>query len=228
MSSVERRLKLLQQRPNRNFESLCFGFCRQISSKMLPDAVIPIIIVFALHSDRWDPEHIGSKLTISGINGDIITTKAEGYQSAYGSNNVSSGRHLWTLKILKFVHNSLKGDAWWRLTVGVVDASKESPTELYFSLNRYEFVCVAYITRTDSDLQSQLGLNSDNKYGRVCKEDDIIGIDLDMDRKTLSFLINGENQGVAFKDVDAQKEFKLAVSLTGKGTCLQLVSYEEL
>ena len=52
----------------------------------------------------------------------------------------------------------------------------------------------------------------------------VIGV-LDFNEKTLPFGINRKHYGVAFDNIESD-EYRIAVTLTGIGTSLQLMAYE--
>ena len=59
-------------------------------------------------------------------------------------------------------------------------------------------------------------------YGSSFKAGDKILVRLDMQSKTLSFSLNGQDQGVAFKDLAVHGQYRLAVALNVKQQTIQL------
>ena len=102
----------------------------------------------------------------------------------------------------------------------------------YYSFGAYEFVanCNKYYYNQNhpdkskkKNMVSVLG-SPEKPYGKVCDTGSIIDIYLDLDKKTLSYHIDGKDYGVAFEDVK-EGTYRLAVTLTGKGTTVQILSY---
>ena len=116
--------------------------------------------------------------------------------------------------------------------VGVVVASKAGNVGTYFGKRlhdmtpcaSFEYVCIAYDSG-GGPLKSLAGIRF-KKYGTVCKEGDVVGMDLDLNKGTLAFTVNGQDQGVAFEDIATDQEYRLAVSLTGNGNTMQIISYQ--
>ena len=230
LTRVLAQMKQVQQRCKADDDLLCAGYARISSGKMdIPMVIIHFVLAFFVIFEQWDPEWKGKEVDIQGSNHDIITTKKDGYSSVLCQNVVNQGKHQWTIKILKFVANKLGGQAWWRLVIGIVNIKTfdKHSLESYFSLNAYEFACNSNIYNGGYDkiFKSILGTESSNEYGQLCGTGDIIDIYLDFDKRTLSFGINNTNYGVAFEKI-AEGDYRLAVSLTGIGTSLQLISYE--
>jgi len=48
-------------------------------------------------------------------------------------------------------------------------------------------------------------------YGRGASQGDVIGVRLDLDKKTLEFYINGQSQGIAFRDVQGPVRPSLSI-----------------
>ena len=73
------------------------------------------------------------------------------------------------------------------------------------------------------DVKSRIRGSKD--YGQVCSTGDIIDVYLDFNERTLSFSINNKDYGVAFDNIKTG-DYRFGVTLTGKGTSLQLIAYE--
>lgn len=143
--------------------------------------------------------------------------------------------HHWKLKLLKFVPNTKAGQAWCRLMIGIFNADLAiTRCDTFFSFGEYEYIwnCDRHYGRGDdiiSVLGSEIYHRQETKklYGDVAKTGDVIDIYVDCEKRTVSFSINDIDYGVAFKDVK-QGKYRLAVCLTGIGTSIQILSYDEI
>ena len=224
MQSVQKQCKL-------GNKLLCAGYSRIYSEKTdIPMDIIYFIVAFFVIFEQWDPEWKGKQVDIEEFNHDIITTRKDGYSSVLCRNIVNKGKHHWTVKILKFVPNKYGGAAWWRLVIGIVNMNtfSRSALESFFSLNEYEFACNSSSYPDYDQIKGKAHLNAvdSKRYGLVCVTGDIIDVYLDFDERTLSFGINDTKYGVAFSKIK-EGNYRLAVTLTGIGTSLQLLSYYE-
>ncbi|KAI8906728.1 hypothetical protein EDD86DRAFT_192583 [Gorgonomyces haynaldii] len=57
---------------------------------------------------------------------------------------------------------------------------------------------------------------SNNEYGSVWKSGDAVVCLLDLDQRTISFMLNGRHLGIAFTDVDSSKQWFPAASFTNE------------
>ena len=66
------------------------------------------------------------------------------------------------------------------------------------------------------------------QYGQDFRtENSVIEMCLDLNKGTLSYIINGTNYGVAHDDIDTNKEYKLFITISGYGTTFEIVSYDQ-
>merc|ERR1711994_230786 len=103
--------------------------------------------------------------------------------------------------------------------IGVIDRADLSqlvPTNSYFADESHsECTAYAFYTYDGSLLSTLSGSNSKRKsYGLPWTGEDAITMTLDLTDQsgTLSFRINGQDQGIAFCDIDVSKQYILSVS----------------
>merc|ERR1712228_107627 len=67
-------------------------------------------------------------------------------------------------------------------------------------------------------------------YGCKCSRMDKIEMILDLNRKQLSFIVNNMKQGVAYNDIEQNKnvKYKLSICLKAKGAAIALTNYQEI
>ena len=69
------------------------------------------------------------------------------------------------------------------------------------------------------------------KYGQfICSENTIISMYLDLNKRDLSFAINGEDQGVAFHEIKQKKDLKyrFMAQIAYEGCSVEIVNFEEM
>ena len=211
-------------------ELFCQAYARLYSeNKHIPEDIIHFLIMCYRLFEEWAFDCKGkyislSKSSIMYFNDICECQSMDGYQSVFGINKVNKGYHHWTLKLLNLIINpeKIKVETSWRIIVGIFDASS--------SYNGYQFVWNCAKKNENDTIDTVYGLGKDlqqnkyNQYGAIGKTGHIIDIYLDFNKQTLSFGINGKNYGVAFSEIP-QKTYRLAITLTGKGTSMQIVSY---
>ena len=64
-------------------------------------------------------------------------------------------------------------------------------------------------------------------YGKCCKMNDRTSMTLDLKERTISLAVNGEDQGIAFRDIPKSKniKYRLFVSLHGKNDSVEISNY---
>ena len=64
-------------------------------------------------------------------------------------------------------------------------------------------------------------------YGRKCKQGEVIEMKLDLNKQQLSYSINGDDQGIAFEQIE-KCEYIACLSTHQKNNCIQLLSYKSI
>jgi len=120
--------------------------------------------------------------------------RSNSWQSICGAEFVSSGQHSWSIKIHANVSN-------W-LFIGVADKRwtgwmDQSSGYVGYQANSWSYGSYANWGKTTG--------GHGQHYGVSYKTGDIVTIVLDMDQKEVSFNLNGNEQGVAFKAINADE-----------------------
>ena len=216
-------------------ELFCKGYARLFSdNKYIPEDIICLLIMFYRLFEEW-LYYTKMKITKSDTIyfNDICECQTSGAQTVYGISDVSKGYHHWTLKLLKFNPNNQQHlYESYRIIVGITGSDHKrdySYSNNYTSIidNQYQFIWnyKEYNKKEAlSGLAPDISNGYDKQYGQVGKQGDFIDIYLDFDQKTISFGINGKDYGVAFENIELGI-YRLAVTLTGNGTSMQIMSY---
>jgi len=138
-----------------------------------------------------------------------LFTNANTVVSIFGNIKVSSGSHSWKVKILKMTTS---------IMVGVVPSDADNMKVLYNTKGWY-FHCF------DSTLYSTSPTNSNKAYSKTGRLADrsIVTVNLNVDSKTISYIINGTNYGVAFNGIASDATMNLCVSIWVIGDSVEIV-----
>ena len=89
-----------------------------------------------------------------------------------------------------------------------------------FGSKQFEFAIRTY------DLGLRIGQKRFNVKGK-CKERDVIGFKIDLNEGTVSCTVNDKDKGPVLKGLPKNEIYHLAASITGTGTTMKIVSYQE-
>ena len=67
------------------------------------------------------------------------------------------------------------------------------------------------------------------KYGKKYAKDDIVMMEINTKDRTIEFHVNGESQGIAFKDdqINVDKIYRPAISMSGKDEAVKILKFEQ-
>lgn len=188
--------------------------------------------------DAWDPKCIAPWMKIvdeqtedteidnSEVNesGPMIILIRYGAGSAYLTNVVDSGKHVWKFRI----EGTARG--WWYF-IGVWKVgSGEMLVDKWFNSNTadnsYTFSAnCACLPDPSSPNQGGMAYSKLEKYyGTVCKKGDIVEMHLDLYERTLAYSINGKYYGIAYENIE-QTKYRAAVGLAYTQDSIRLLSY---
>ena len=75
------------------------------------------------------------------------------------------------------------------------------------------------------------GSHQIQEYGqRINSKNTIISMYLDLNKRQLSFAINGEDQGVAFHEIKQEKDliYRFMALIYSEGSSIEIVNFEEM
>ncbi len=164
--------------------------------------------------DKWDDNNIGKGLTIDG---NTIHKKGDGQSSAFLTNVVSEGVHIW-----KFKANHLTKGNWNPLGIWKINSGTPIINGKWIAKanNGYAYRIGAQNKINPADCGGANG----GKYGVFCKTNDIIEMIVDFNEKSLSYNVNDVEFGKAF-DIEAT-EYRAAFNCHYNANSITLISYE--
>ena len=221
-----------------------FEFIRIIQN-ILPDDENPYYIISELI--QWTiltyfhihPEHftfVGPRTDINPHRDTVTRGESHGRETAYGHISACVSPHyltpnttatkdsmiiikyVWTLKIISiadFIAIGIDASNKEYCDVQYQDCGNKSPFYAYELWSTY-----GDSTKYSLNVYAQ-------PYGTDVKPNDIIRMELDVIRRTLQFWVNNEDQGVAFRDLEGDKIFNLAVNLNEESG-VQIMDYFEV
>ena len=221
-------------------KNLVMGFLRNYnhSSYEIPDLIYYWCLLYFFIFECFDEKNCGKGYTLSQ-NGTIITKTSESRRtnmsSAYLSKIAKSGRHEWKFRVNKFLTTG------WHTTIGVWKSNRNK--YLKSSINEAKCTGLVYGWSINAKILTPIDKSADTRstdfysryvspqdieekwYGpRKCKTGDFVTMILDLEKRTLSFILNGKDCGVAFKRI-THCEYQAVVSINGEGDSLELISY---
>jgi len=112
------------------------------------------------------------------------------YQPAFGNIELKEGIHEWEFVLTQFYSNS------YSVCIGVTPSSFTDYTKAQMIGYPSHIPGWAFAAG-----HGQKYHTSQESYGRVCTEGDVVRVRLDLDKSTLEFFINGTSLGVAYTGV---------------------------
>eukprot|EP01083_Nonionella_stella_P036207 98816_1 len=210
-------------------KDLVFGFIKVCAfnapfEALVPDSILHIVLVyFCVAPEEFDVcckaeyMEIVDRLTI--VNTSKIFTG-----SAYLTGVMNTGVHQWKFKI-KHIQNRNVFQY-----IGVCKYNEDlyglPITDNYFDSIYIKDSCYGFVVNKGFLINPQISCYQGKTYGRICDENDVIGMKLDLDSNSysLSYSINDSEYSIAFEDIE-KTTYKAAVSLFGYTTEMELVSY---
>jgi len=153
----------------------------------------------------------GQNITLSNDNKKATQTGlVYGHCNILGNKQVSCGLHQWTVKLVKMRMEIIIG-------IAPFDVNKNQ-ANLYGS-------CGWYLYCNKSTLYSGPPMNFSNKAysDTALTQGSTITVKLDIDKKTISYVINGTDYGIAYQDILTDKKLSLCVVLYAPNDCVELV-----
>ncbi len=215
-SPVDEFMHLTKQKQ----ELLFSGFIRENAIKSQGDILLKSAIFIVnkyaeFLPEIWDKQLKSQLIDIQSLSVIINTkTKMDREKSIYCIKKVSKGKHKWEFKYDKVTPGQ------WNL-IGIAKTSKTLPTEKafmgYSEGNGYAF---AGPQQTTAEPRWK-------SYGTKCKSGDIVEMILDLDKRTLSYIINGKDYGIAEDQIE-KTEYRAGVTLYKNDDKITLLSYQRL
>ena len=196
---------------------LTFGYIRPIelllSNRHYNIISLDIKIIIALFYDVKEGWFKGGKHMT--INGAIVTHNKDAWQTTYGIQEVSNGKHEWKIK----VHNCRNN---W-MCIGI--SANTNHLNSYIQCKDGTYVLWGYdSTLYAKGISNKTYANGAAEYGNG----DTITVHLDLDKSEMSFSKNGNNYGIAFKNIAKTQKYRLAIGTYWTATKFEMISYKKV
>jgi len=164
---------------------------------------------------KIDDQHVfipGPNDTLSNNNKTATKTGSVTWSALTGSKRISNGSHQWTIKL------KAGGSSGFFIGVAPFDINKNTPN--IYSQNGW------YLYTHSSVLYSGPPMNFSNKAYSSTSALAIgstVTVKLDMDKKTIAFIINGTDYGVAYNNIPTDKELCSCVLMVIANDSVEIV-----
>ena len=210
LSNVSKK-KALKKR----LSELCVcGYIRSLALEIrLPTELQQLCVKMYMElPDEWNNQQCNIDIKIDSETQTAVSKGTGSWENAFGKDIVKRGM----LNVWKFEMNR-KRDIELKVAifVGIIESKNVSRYTNGFCLSKKNGGCGLYTWHGHLYGHGKITSN----YGKPCKAKDILEMTLDMTQKSktkmgvLSFKINNQDYGIAFDDIDIEKEYCLCVSL---------------
>lgn len=147
--------------------------------------------------------------------------------SIYTKDVATSGVHYWRVRVSGSTR-ATSDDNSFGFAIGVARKSMFHKREHNDDFIGY--LGYAYIARDGNKFSHKEASSATQRYGPKYEGFDTIGVELDLNRKTIEFYKNDEPLGVAYKDVtiNSSEGYRLGCSMHNAGWSVELISHEVL
>ena len=194
------------------------GYIRKLQRK-LNNQIIPQIIndicfkyyYYGFIQDGWDKSlNKGDKFRKYKKN--IVTTKSDIWRSVYLKDNIFNGIHEYKFKLIDGP----------RVTLGIVavQVNKSHISNAYPFTERIK----SYSFTLNYAKKYKNGFVVYEKYGIICKANDILTMTVNFNGKTLSYSINGRDYGKCF-DIDIDEKYQPAARIGGSEHGIEFIQH---
>ena len=176
----------------------------------IPQDILRLLALFyIIPLDSWDKE-LSAQMIIDDEIGLIKADESQegifNWYNAYGTDIVKNGMsNTWKFQVDTIRQGNNDKSLW--VVIGIIERNKISVRQNFIENGRG---FAAYYGEI-----KQNGWAAVKKYGCKCYPASVIQMNLDLTNEngTLSYVINGEDFGIAFDGIDNDKEYCMAVSI---------------
>ena len=208
-------------------QELCVkGYVRENCADLqIPEVLLKLFALFYIvKMDKWNTEIVSYGIFIDEDR-NMIETKNVGWsRNAFGSYIIKKGMiNTWNLRLRSTANQQIYGNQTVANLIGIMERDKIKSSGVKGHFINPENGGYAYCTFL-SDIKHD-GWNSKwcKRYGEKCYYDAAVSMTLDMTQEKkesglLSYVINGTDYGVAFDQIDIDKEYCLTVEIHSVGS----------
>ena len=167
-------------------------------------------------NDYFVKRNVGNQIQIKS-KGKTLHKQGNDPQTCFATKLINSqhiGTYKWTFKLVRCEH---------QLVIGISSNHKMTDRAFHRNLKSCNY---AY----DVFNGQKVSKNKFADYGCKCSRNDKIEMLLNLNKKQLSFRVNDIDQGVAYNDIEQNKNMKysLSICLKAKGAAIALTNYQEM
>ena len=207
---------------NRRLQLLVYGYCRNIENVMFIEEIIDFCVDYYIEPEAFDPDHIYDDMMIDANDPSVIYPAAKPsydhgtWATVFGKTIIKKNEiFCWNFEIVGQPEEIINT---WKVAIGVTsstDTKEYGSFRSFIKESNYALIGSEPFLRengNDHRIEQKFGEN----------EGDTLRMTLNMKEFTLSFVINGQENGYCIDDLE-YRHYRLAVSLC-LGRKLKLVS----
>ena len=204
---------------------LAFGYVRQLvkGNNLTPKDIIHICILYSLEYDQFDEHSVDIQLSskdLASSPNNRARNVGFGWRSAYGKYKIECARQ--SNAIFEWIFD-INADA---VSIGIcsIDVYRDGEKTRLFHMYCFGSANengTYYALGNDGVLEYQDLNGAWNKgqeekifYEKKTQKGDTVKMILDISNKSLNFIRNDVNVGIAYSDIDTSKIYTMAVSMT--------------
>eukprot|EP01084_Bolivina_argentea_P104281 186736_1 len=205
---------------HQNNKDLVLGYIKELlksNIENIPQLINYLCLLFLNETkDEWEPKNTHHSITINKNDNSVIRKSCHGYKSAYLSNIISCGIHIWKFKFIQKGYNDC---------IGIHKENKKLTVsfDMCFRGKGYASSFSATLP-VKIDPLFRKDIRTMFVYKQVNVE--IIEMKVDLKRLTVSYSIDGGNYFKAF-NIDKGK-YRAGVTLSTKHSQASLLSYQHI
>ena len=199
---------------NKRKELLVYGFVREIQEAyktlQMPMEITEIIHLYQKLCDEWSKKYCNPFIEIDTL-GCMVYSTSGADLTAYGTHVVSDGIYKWRIKIIQLTTFGASHPPY----IGIIENDEKYITAYTNNINweKYGYQLAARSGR----LYGYVGVNSPKTSDYKCiwqENGDVLEMTLDLNKGTLSFMVNNVDYGPAFMQIK-KTNYRFIMSLSG-------------
>ena len=211
--------------------NLVYGYIRRsqalFEDKIIPDEITNICIIYYFVPEFFVKCGKYMKILKKHVSNDLISSTSSGdWSTAYGNqiinmNETPNMTYQWTIKTTnKWLIMGLESTDFKNLNVDLTNTDGH----LYKNTNKQ---CKHYGWYTMSRLCSSYELGRKNTvYDTISPTNKEIMMELNCKSKSLKYVVDGKDHGIAFSNIDSTQNYRFAISMWDNGS-LQLLNFQQ-